>query len=246
MTRIWKPRMIVTRRGPSRRRWEHIGAALQPIVLSAVVLGSSIAYGQNSSLFSQDVPGDDAAALRVSNCSWVFQKSEPPPHLKLHDLITIVVQEKNALDSVGKVDRRKTGVFNAQLANWVHLKGLSLKSDPLTGGQPQANGTLDQEYQANMELQTKATLSFKIEAAVVDIRPNGNLVIEAHKEVQDNEDIWDQSLNGLIRPQDVLPNNSVLSENIAELMINKKEVGHVRDGYRRGWLTRLYDRFSIF
>ena len=246
MTRIWNPKIVVALRRTPRRRWQHIGMALQPIVLSAVVLGSSIAYGQNSSLFYQDVPNDDAASLRVSNCSWVYQKSEPPPHLKLHDLIKIVVQEKNALDSQGNVDRRKTGVFNAQLKNWVFLKGLSLKNDPLTAGQPQANGTLDQEYQANMELQTKATLSFSIEATVVDIRPNGNLVIEAHKQVQDNEDIWDQSLTGLIRPQDVLPNNTVQSENIAELMINKKEVGHVRDAYRRGWLTRLYDRFSIF
>jgi flagellar L-ring protein precursor FlgH len=237
--------MIVMRRGRSCRRW-HVGAALQPIVLSAVVLGSSIAYGQNSSLFYQDIPGGDAAALRVSNCSWVYQKAEQPPHLKLHDLITIVVQEKNALDSQGNVDRRKTGVFNAQLKNWVSLKGLSLKSDPLTAGQPQANGTLDQEYQANMELQTKATLSFTIAATVVDIRPNGNLVVEAHRHVQDNEDIWDQSLSGLIRPQDVLPNNTVLSQNIAELMIDKREAGHVRDGYSRGWLSRIYDRFSIF
>ena len=73
-----------------------------------------------------------------------------------------------------------------------------------------------------MELQTKASLSFTIAATVVDIRPNGNLVVEAHQHVQDNEDIWDQSLSGLIRPQDVLPNNTVLSQNIAELMIDKK------------------------
>ena len=245
MTRIWNPKIVVARRRSPRQRWPHLGVALQPIVLSAVVLGSSIVYGQNSSLFYQDVPSDEGTSLRVSNCSWVYQKSEPPPHLKLHDLIKIVVQEKNALDSQGNVDRRKTGVFNAQLKNWVLLKNLSLKSDPTTN-LPQANGTLDQEYQANMDLQTKATLSFTIEAAVVDIRPNGNLVLEAHKQVQDNEDIWDQSLTGLIRPQDVLPNNTVQSENIAELMINKKEVGHVRDAYRRGWLTRLYDRFSIF
>jgi flagellar L-ring protein precursor FlgH len=97
-----------------------------------------------------------------------------------------------------------------------------------------------------MQLQTKASLQFVISAEVVDIRPNGNLVVEAHKKVQDNEDVWDQAISGVIRPQDVLPNNTVLSENVAELMINKREVGHVRDGYRRGWLTRLYDRFSIF
>jgi flagellar L-ring protein FlgH len=245
MTRNWNPSIFIAQRGLPRRRWLHFGAALQPIVLSAVVLGSSIAYGQNSSLFYQDVPSDDPMSLRVSNCSWVYQKTEPPPHLKLHDLITIIVQEKNALDSQGNVDRRKTGVFNAQLKNWILLKNLSLKADPTTN-LPQANGTLDQEYQANMELQTKATLSFTVAATVVDIRPNGNLVIEAHRHVQDNEDIWDQSLSGLIRPQDVLPNNTVLSQNIAELMIDKREVGHVRDAYRRGWLTRLYDRFSIF
>ena len=60
MPRIWNPKIIVTRQRRPCRRW-HVGAALQPIVLSAVVLGSSIAYGQNSSLFYQDVPGDDAA-----------------------------------------------------------------------------------------------------------------------------------------------------------------------------------------
>ena len=97
-----------------------------------------------------------------------------------------------------------------------------------------------------MQLQTKAALNFIISAEVVDVRPNGNLVVEAHKSVKDNEDVWDQSIHGLIRPQDVLPNNTVLSENIAELMIDKREIGHVRDAYRRGWLTRLYDRFSIF
>jgi flagellar L-ring protein precursor FlgH len=227
------------------RRWETLGAAIRPIVLSAIVLGSGIAYGQNSSLFYEDIP-NDGPALRVSNCSWVFQKADPLPHLKLHDIVTIIVSEKNALDSEGDVDRRKTGVFNAQLKNWIALKGLSMKAAPMTSGQPQANGTLDQEYQANMQLQTKASLTFTIAATVVDIRPNGNLVVEAHRHVQDNEDIWDQSLSGLIRPQDVLPNNTVLSQNIAELMIDKREVGHVRDGYRRGWLTRLYDRFSIF
>ena len=99
-------------------------------------------------MFFEDIP-NDGPALRASECSWVYQKTDPPPHLKVHDLIKIIVQEKNSLDSEGDVNRRKTGTFNAQLKNWVMLKGLSLKADPLTSGQPQANGTLDQEYQAS-------------------------------------------------------------------------------------------------
>jgi flagellar L-ring protein FlgH len=54
------------------------------------------------------------------------------------------------------------------------------------------------------------------------------------------------SLSGVVRREDVHPDNTVLSQNIAELMVEKKEIGNVRDGYRRGWLTRLYDRFMIF
>ena len=116
----------------------------------------------------------------------------------------------------------------------------------MRSGQPQANGTLDQEYQANTQLQTKDSLHFIISAEIVDIRPNGNMVVEAHRHIQIDEDIWDQSLTGVFRRQDMQPGNTILSENIAELSIDKREVGHVRDGYRRGWLTRLYDRFSIF
>ena len=157
-----------------------------------------------------------------------------------------VVDEKSAVTSTGQLDRRKTGTYDAQLKNWIHLNNWSMKPSPMSNGQPEANGTLDSEYQADAELQTKDALAFNIAAEIVDIRPNGNLIIEAHHRLQVNEDVWVASLSGVIRREDVLPNNQVLSKNVAELMIEKKEVGDVRDGYRRGWLTKLYDRFSIF
>ena len=52
--------------------------------------------------------------------------------------------------------------------------------------------------------------------------------------------------SGEIRPGDVLPTNTVLSENVAELSIHKREAGHVRDGYRRGWFTRWLDMLQPF
>ena len=89
-------------------------------------------------------------------------------------------------------------------------------------------------------------MKFRISARVVDIRPNGHLVLEAHETVHQNEDTWERSISGIIRPEDVLPNNTVLSEDIAELQIFKRERGHVRDGYRRGWLYLLIDKYGLF
>lgn len=228
------------------RVWLVVSLAIKLVIVAAAIFCAARAPGQNSSLFHHDLPANDQDALRLSSSSWLFQKSDPPAQVRLHDLITIYVDEKSAVTSSGQLDRRKTGKYDAQLKNWIRLDGWAIKPAPMSNGQPEANGTLDSQYQADAELQTKDALTFKISAEIVDIRPNGNLIIEAHHKIQVNEDIWVASLSGVIRREDVLPNNSVLSQNIAELMIEKKEVGNVRDGYRRGWLTRLYDRLSIF
>jgi flagellar L-ring protein precursor FlgH len=44
----------------------------------------------------------------------------------------------------------------------------------------------------------------------------------------------------------VLPNNTIRSEQVAELRVSKRETGQVRDAYRRGWFLRWMDTFSPF
>ena len=78
-------------------------------------------------------------------------------------------------------------------------------------------------------------MRFHIACEVVDIRPNGNLVLEGHRSLKNNEEVWDFSLSGEARPEAVLPNNTLLSDNIAALRIDKEQGGQVRDSYRQGW-----------
>ena len=49
----------------------------------------------------------------------------------------------------------------------------------------------------------------------------------------------------MVRTEDIMPNNTVRSEHIAELRINSA-VGHIRDAYRRGWLMRWLDEYQLF
>ena len=128
----------------------------------------------------------------------------------------------------------------------VQLDGLSLKKAPQASGDPTVNGTLQSQLRAQAELETRDAMKFSIQARVVDIRPNGHMVLEAHQTISNNEEQWDRALTGVVRPEDVLPNNTVLSEKIAELSIQKREQGMIRDGYRRGWLFRLMDRYGAF
>jgi hypothetical protein len=74
--------------------------------------------------------------LTLANTSWLYQKVEPPKEIKLHDIVTIVVDEKNQLISEGQVQRRRKAQYDAQLQNWVALDGLNLKAAAQADGDP--------------------------------------------------------------------------------------------------------------
>ena len=129
------------------------------------------------------------------------------------------------------------------------MRGLDLVNDPLTNpatGAPRARGQLNTTWQSSGSIQAQDSMQFHISATVVDIRPNGNLVLEAHQSLRNNEDVREISLSGIVRREDVLPGNTVMSEKLAELRIHKREAGEVRDTYRRGWFLRALDKYKFF
>ena len=112
--------------------------------------------------------------------------------------------------SKGEVQRRRTAQYDAKLADWVKFKALNLQLSNPTSGDPEVNGQLNVQNQAQMELQTNDALLFRIAATVADIRPNGTFVIEARRQIRDNDELWEQTLSGIVRREDVLPNNTVI------------------------------------
>jgi flagellar L-ring protein precursor FlgH len=208
-------------------------------------LVATTAWGQSSSLFQHDIPvrGQE---LTLQTSSFYFQKAEPVRVLKLNDIIRVRVVESSQLNAQGNINRRKQYQLQAQLFDWVKFNNGNLVTNPNSTGDPTINGVLQGQGQARANLETKEGMQFTIAARIVDIRPNGHLVIEAHSMVQNNEEIWDQSLSGIVPPDRVDPKGEVRSEDVAELMIHKQERGQVRDGYRRGWMYWLLDRYGMF
>jgi flagellar L-ring protein precursor FlgH len=205
--------------------------------------GSSVGTAQTASMLG---PFDDSAPLTLSEYSWYFMAQEPPKEIRLHDLVTVVVNQSSQMISEGDVQRMQRGRYDAVLSDWVRLSGLALKKAPQLDGDPAIKASLNSQLQTNMDLITRSSLRFRITAEVVDIRPNGNLVVEAHQTVRDNNEWWEASLSGICRREDILPDNTVLSENVAELRIDKREAGPVRDAYKRGWLLRWIDYVRPF
>jgi flagellar L-ring protein FlgH len=200
-------------------------------------------YAQDSSLFNH---GDQRRGLTLTEYSWTYQKPVEPHPMRLHDIVTILVDEKTVVVSEGQMDRKKKAYGDLILKNWILFKGLSVVPDPQSAGDPHIRGEVDNKMRSQANLETRDSMKLRIACNIVDIRPNGNLIVEGRRTIKNNEDTWDYSLNGEIRAEDVLPNNTVLSENVSNLRLVKREEGHVRDGYRRGWFLEWLDKYQPF
>jgi flagellar L-ring protein precursor FlgH len=217
---------------------------LLPLILF-VAVNAPVCLAQSSSLFQRDLPSN-GHPLTLEDTSFYYQKAEPLRVLKLNDIIRVVVIESAQTNAEGNISRRKQYQLNAQLQEWIKFHNGDLVTNPAFDGDPTINGTLQGQGRAQANLQTKEGIQFKIAARVVDIRPNGHLVIEAHSIVKNNDEVWEQGLSGVVSPDKVNPKGEVISDDVAELMIDKREKGQVRDGYRRGWFYWLLDRYGMF
>jgi flagellar L-ring protein precursor FlgH len=179
--------------------------------------------------------------------NWYEYPLPPQKEVRVKDIITIRVDIAQRQNSEGQVQRRKQGKWDAVLDDWIFLNGLrSVKPAPQTEGDQRVQYNVNQQNRATGTMQTVESVKFEIATTVQSILPNGNLVLEAHRKVRINEELWLVSLSGICRREDILASNVIVSNNVADLSIEKTEIGIIRDGYRRGFITRFLDTFSPF
>ncbi len=91
------------------------------------------------------------------------------------------------------------------------------------------------------ETKRDSTVTATISARVVDKTMDGNLVIRGYREIRVNNETQHIIVSGIIRPQDVGADNSILSSYIADARIETSGTGVLADKQQPGWLARGLD-----
>lgn len=146
------------------------------------------------------------------------------------DLLTIVIVERAEATQSAKTSTGKDASFSIGPG-----LGILQASIPLVG----AGGG---DKLASSGVTTRGgTLSAKMTAKVIEVLPNGNLVIEGRQTITLNGENQEIVITGVIRPHDVSPDNTVLSTYVADARIAYKGAGALGDKQQPGILTRLFN-----
>jgi flagellar L-ring protein precursor FlgH len=187
----------------------------------------------------------------VATVSIIAVEKPKPRDFQLHDVITIIVREESSSKSEADASTEKDFKVSADLKEWIklHDKGTTLRIVPdegIAALNPKVDVSMKRSYEGEGDASTKDSFLTKIAAEVIDIKPNGNLVLEAKRYIQSNDEKITMTLTGTVSPKDVGVTNTVNSSSVTNLSVVKKTEGIARSGQKRGWLVRLLDLINPF
>ncbi|MCE5244226.1 MAG: flagellar basal body L-ring protein FlgH [Syntrophobacteraceae bacterium] len=166
---------------------------------------------------------------------------------KVGDVVTITVSESAKASSAATTTTNKTkslsGNFSfagagAGAAGVANPKGAAVFGP--------YSGEFASGFKGDASTSKADTMTAYMTATVVDVMPNGNLVIRGSRWTKVNNDMEQIVLEGIVRPTDINRNNSVLSQNIAEAKIFMVGKGPVTQYQKPGWLNQLIDAINPF
>jgi flagellar L-ring protein FlgH len=196
--------------------------------------------------YVERVRAQQAAEIRTPGSIWspegrLVRLGTDAKAVRLHDVVSIVVTESLAASTDGQVKNSRASNANSGLTS---LFGLLKGSNALKNlvGMNAASGLTAQGQST-----TNSSLATTFGAEVVDVLPNGMLVVQATRQLTFSQQTQLIKLRGLVRPEDVSSQNQVLSTAMTDLELEVTGKGIVNDStYRQNPLVRFLERLLIF
>ncbi len=153
------------------------------------------------------------------------------------DILTIMLVERTNASKESSTSTAK----RQQRRHWVPA---SSRAGPMTsGGTPILNNEFESEttFDGQADSSQSNRLDGSITVTVAERLPNGNLLVRGEKLITINQGEEFIRLEGIIRPVDIGPENTVPSTKVADAAITYSGRGNLQATNRPGWLTRFFN-----
>ncbi len=159
---------------------------------------------------------------------------------RMGDIVTIVVSESSQLASSVKLSTSKESNISNNFTrlffdNVLRSHGEAPSTNIKIGSNThEGSGSLDNSH----------SISAQISVHVVDVLPNGNLVLEGVRVLTYSGETYYMLTQGICRSEDVAVDNTISSAQIADARIEIVAKGSLTEAERQGWMTRAFNKYS--
>lgn len=179
----------------------------------------------------------------------MFAIQPPKPRaFQANDLITIIVREESAIERTQEVTEEKEYENTFQLLNKTLLNQFLQFRLPSAGKNANDIDLVSSttNFDGEGEYTRDDTIETRLTARVLEVKPNGTLLLEARTVTQTDQEIQSTTLSGLCRTADVTADNTILSTQIFGLNLNVQHEGQVRRATKKGIITRAIETLFNF
>lgn len=232
-----------------------LGGCILPERLSNIGDPPEISEIQNPELVnnyqpvSMPMPDPEAVPIQMNslwqNGSRAFFKDQRAS--RVGDVITVDIKFTNKTNVDDKLEASRTLTQTTPINNFFGYEKYAKKIFPKA---------VDPKHMTNLgadtDLKTKGTrertdeMDIKIAATIIQILPNGNMVIQGHREVRISGEVRTIELKGIIRREDIIAGNRIKYAKIAEARLSDVSRGEISDLNSTPWGQEILNKILPF
>jgi len=191
-------------------------------------------------------PADEAPALLNDGSLWRESSASAylfadPKARSVGDIVTINIIENASASGNASTKTGKKSSLSADISSFLGLEksvaSRNSKLDPANLLSASASNNFDGSGESSRSGKVTATIS----ARVTRVLANGDMAVQGTRQVVINNEQQIITIQGIIRPEDIAPDNTVASTSIADARIAYTGKGVMSDKQHPGWLSRIID-----
>jgi flagellar L-ring protein precursor FlgH len=154
------------------------------------------------------------------------------------DILTITISEVSTVENKAKRTLSKETTRNQNFNGKVGIEHILPELPGVNFG---TGATYSNTLDGKADFKDEREFSDLISVVVIDIMPNGNLVVSGTRDRNIADDIQTIEVSGIVRPNDIASDNTIKSEQVANFSVVTRSKGVAAQYNRPNWLGRILD-----
>ena len=206
---------------------------------AALALAGCQTFGPKVDVIDTQPVRPVVAPMPAVNNGAIFQPTAYRPLFEDHrarlvgDTITVQIVEKVAASQSSTSSVDKSGNLDGSITAMPFFAPNSWK-------RASASGSSTNNFEGKGTTESANTFTGTITATVLEVLPNGHLVVSGEKQIGVNEHVGVLKFSGQIDPRAIQPGNVVASSQIANMRIEQRGRGAQAEAQAIGWLARFF------